>query len=166
MKRVIVIGSPGAGKSTFSARLGEVSGLPVYHLDMMFWNEDKTTVGREVFFERLSSVLSMDEWIIDGNYSSTMELRLDASDTVFFLDYPAELCLEGVRQRIGKPRPDMPWVEESEDGEFMEFIKRFGERERPRITELLSAHSEKTVFVFKSREDADAFLSRARLGRL
>ena len=64
-----------------------------------------------VFLERLSKVMEGEEWIIDGNYSSTMEQRINACDTVIFLDYPLDICLHGVRERRGKVRTDMPWVE-------------------------------------------------------
>lgn len=160
MKKVIVIGCPGSGKSTFSRGLNKNTGIPLYHLDMMFWNSDKTTVERSVFLERLAAVLEKDEWIIDGNYSSTMEQRLEACDTVFFLDFPTELCLEGVRQRRGKPRDDIPWIETEEDAEFIEFIKGYGERERPRVLELIEKYKDgRLVLTFKSREEADAYLS-------
>lgn len=110
--KIMVIGCPGGGKSTFARALGEITKLPVYHLDMLFWNADKTNVDRETFLLRLGSVLEKDRWIIDGNYSFSMEMRLKECDAVFFLDYPAKVCLDGVRTRMGKPRPDMPWIEQ------------------------------------------------------
>ena len=111
MKKVIVIGCPGSGKSTLSRALHQATGIPLFHLDMMYWIEDRKVVEKSVFRARLSETLQKDTWIIDGNYGSTMELRLQACDTVIFLDYPPEICLEGVRQRRGKPRSDIPLVE-------------------------------------------------------
>ena len=162
MKKIIVIGCPGSGKSCFSRVLRDKTDIPVYHLDMMFWNSDKTTVERSVFLERLAAVLEKDEWIIDGNYSSTMEQRLEACDTVFFLDFPTELCLEGVRQRRGKPRDDIPWIETEEDEEFMEYIKDFSESHRLGIVSLLEKYKHKNITVFHSREESDRFLSGVR----
>ena len=159
MKKVIVIGCPGSGKSRFSRELHRRTGIPLYHLDMMYWNADRTTVEKRVFLERLSAVLDEDEWIIDGNYSATMELRMAACDTVILLDYPLDVCLDGVRQRLGKPREDMPWIEVEEDLEFLEFIKSFHAKQRPQIMELFEKHSDKNRLVFTSREQADAFLS-------
>ena len=124
MKKVIIIGCPGSGKSTFARKLRDAVGLPLYHLDMMFWNADKTTVPREVFISRLESAMDTDEWIIDGNYNSTMEMRIRECDTVFFLDYPTEVCLEGIRVRQGKPRSDMPWInDDGTDEDFIEFVR-------------------------------------------
>ena len=158
MKKVIVIGCPGTGKSTFSRALHNKTGIPLYHLDMMYWNADKTTVEKSVFLERLSVVLEKDEWIIDGNYSSTMELRMAACDTVIFLDYPLDVCLDGIKERRGKPRSDMPWIETEEDAEFIEFIKKYNEQQKPKVLELLEKYSDKNIVIFKSREQANEFL--------
>ena len=163
MKKIIVIGCPGSGKSTVSRALHNKTGIPLYHLDMMYWNADKTTVEKSVFLERLSVVLEKDEWIIDGNYSSTMELRMAACDTVIFLDYPLDVCLDGIRERRGKPRSDMPWIETEEDSEFIEFIKNYNEQQKPKVLELLEKYSDKNIIIFKSREEADAFLNGENL---
>ena len=159
MEKVIVIGCPGSGKSTFSKALHKVANLPLFHLDTLYWNADQTTVEKAVFQERLSNVLQKEKWIIDGNYRSTMELRMQACDTIIFLDYPTELCLEGIRQRKGKKRSDMPWIEpDKEDAEFLEFVKNFNTEIRPQILQLLNKFSDKTQFVFCNREEANAFL--------
>ena len=163
MKRVIVIGCPGSGKSTVSRALHNKTGIPLYHLDMMYWNADKTTVEKSVFLERLYAVLEKDEWIIDGNYGSTMELRMAACDMVIFLDYPLDVCLDGIKERRGKPRSDMPWIETEEDAEFIEFIKSYNEQQKPKVLELLEKYSDKNIVVFKSREEADAFLNGEKL---
>ena len=158
MKKIIVIGCPGSGKSRFSRALGEKTGIPVYHLDMMFWNSDKTTVEKSVFLERLTRVMKEDEWRLDGNYTSTLEMRFKECDTVFFLDLPVDVCLEGVAKRRGKPRPDMPWIESEEDAEFTDFIKSFAEKQRPTVLELLVKYADKKITVLQSRGQADKLL--------
>ncbi len=163
MKKIIVIGCPGSGKSTVSRELHKKTGIPLYHLDMMYWNADKTTVEKSMFLERLSAVLEKDEWIIDGNYGSTMELRMAACDTVIFLDYSLDVCLDGIRERRGKPRSDMPWIETEEDSEFTEFIKNYNEQQKPKVLELFGKYSDKNIIIFKSREQADAFLNGEKL---
>ena len=163
MKKIIVIGCPGSGKSTVSRALHNKTGIPLYHLDMMYWNADKTTVEKSVFLERLSAVLEKDEWIIDGNYGSTMELRMAVCDTVIFLDYPLDVCLGGIKERRGKPRSDMPWIETEYDEEFINFIKNFNFQSRPKIIELLEKYSDKNTVIFKNRFDAKKFLDDMKL---
>ena len=160
IKKIIVIGCPGSGKSTLSRALHHKTDIPLYHLDMMYWNTDKSTVEKSVFLERLSAVLEKDEWIVDGNYTSTMELRIQACDTVIFLDYPLDICLNGVKERKGKARDDMPWIESEEDAEFIEFIKSYHDQQRPRVMNLLEKYGEKNIIIFNSREQADEFLIR------
>ena len=159
MQRIVVIGCPGSGKSSLSRALHNKTGIPLYHLDMMYWNADKTTVEKSIFLERLSAVLEKGKWIIDGNYGSTMELRMAACDTVIFLDYPLEVCLDGIKERQGKPRCDMPWCDTEEDLEFIEFVKSYNEQQRPGVLELFKKYSDKNIIILKSREEADAFLN-------
>ncbi len=160
MNKIIVIGCPGSGKSTFSKELNKITGIPLYHLDNMYWNADKTVVEKQVFLERLFFVLAKNEWIIDGNYASTMELRMQACDTVIFLDYSVGVCLDGVKKRVGTKRSDMPWVEtDCDDKEFIEFIKNYNKQNRPKVMELLEKYSNKNVYVFSNREKAQEFLS-------
>lgn len=150
MKKVMVIGCPGSGKSTFSRALHQRTGIPLFHLDMMYWNADRTTVDKAVFRERLTNTMEKKEWIIDGNYESTIELRLQASDTVIFLDYPLDICLDGIKERRGKVRTDMPWIENEEDTEFIEFIKNYNLQSRPKVMELLGKYSHKDIYILRT----------------
>ena len=157
-QKILIVGSPGSGKSTFARALREQTGLPLCHLDMLYWNADRTTVSREVFDERLQGVLEQESWIIDGNFSRTMERRLQYCDAVFFLDLPAEVCLQGVRRRIGTKRSDIPWVESGEDAEFMEYIRCFPAERKPQIVALLQKYPQVKVTVFHSHAEMEEYL--------
>ena len=160
MKKILIIGCPGGGKSSFARELHKRTSLPLCHLDMLFWNADKTTVTREILCERVREVLSGDEWIIDGNYSATLPMRLEACDTVFFLDMPTELCLRGVEKRRGQVRPDMPWIETEEDPEFTEYIKGFRETKRDMLLELIRSYPNRKLTIFQSHKEVDDYLTR------
>ena len=157
MKRIIVIGCPGSGKSTFSRKLRDKTGLPLYHLDMIWHKPDKTNVSRDEFDNALNVIVHTESWIIDGNYSRTMEQRLKQCDTVFFLDLSTEVCLQGVQKRIGVKREDMPWIEEEFDDEFREFILEFEKCERPRIYALLEKYPNKHVVIFRSHAEIEKY---------
>lgn len=160
MQKVIVIGCPGSGKSTFSKKLSAATEIPLYHLDMMYWNEDKTKVPKETFMKELDSILLSDSWIIDGNYGSTMEKRMTMCDTVFFLDYPVDVCVGGILERRGQSRSDMPWVEKIDevDKEFLQFVKDYNSNSRPKVLGLLNKYRDKDIKIFKSREEANEFI--------
>lgn len=159
MKKIIVIGCPGSGKSVFSRALHEKTGLPLYHLDMIYWRENKTFLTREELIEKINKIGKTDEWIMDGNYGGTMDLRMSLCDTIIFLDYPTDICLNGIMERRGTHRPDMPWVESDElDGEFVDSVKNYNTNNRPRVLERINQYSDKQTLIFSSREEANAFL--------
>ena len=161
MKKVIVIGCPGSGKTTFAEKLNRLTGLPLYYLDAIWHKPDKTHIPREEFDRRISEIFATPEWIIDGNYSRTIEMRLKECDTVFLFDLPTEVCLQGATERLGKGRYDLPWIEKELDPEFESFIKEFSKTSLPKIYELLDKYKEnRNIFIFKSREDADEYLKK------
>ncbi len=162
MKKIIVIGSPGAGKSTFSRRLRDITGLPLYHLDMIWHKPDKTNISKEEFDRLLEEILVTDKWIIDGNYQRTLETRLEKCDTVFLMDFLLDVCLAGAKARIGKRRDDMPWVEEELDEEFRQWIIDFPVMKLPEIYEMLDKYAGKNIIVFKSRQEADEYLLKIK----
>ena len=164
MKKIIVIGSPGAGKSVFSQKLSKITELPLYHLDMLYHNADGTHISKEELEEKLKDIFKENEWIIDGNYQRTLELRLKECDTVFLLDFPTDICIEGAKSRIGKKRDDLPWVEEKLDEEFEKGIVNFSKDKLPQIYILIDKYKEgKEIHIFKNREETDNYIKNINM---
>ena len=159
MKKIIVIGCPGSGKTTFAKRLGEATRISIYHLDAIWHKPDKTHIPREEFDLKQEEIFATEAWIIDGNYRRTVETRVNACDTVILFDLPTEVCIEGAIARIGKVRSDMPWIENELDPEFRSEIERFSGKVLPEIYEILERYkNDKKIIIFKSRDEADEFL--------
>lgn len=159
MLKVMVIGCPGAGKSTFARKLSNKTGIPLYYLDMLWHKPDRTNISREAFDAQLSEIFQKDKWIMDGNYQRTLEVRLKECDTVFFLDFPLEVCLSGAKSRIGKKREDLPWVETEFDEEFRQWMIDFPKTQFPEIYEMLNKYQEnKDIIIFKSRKEMDDYI--------
>lgn len=164
MNKAIIIGCPGSGKTTFAEKLQKCTGLPLYYLDAIWHKPDKTHIPREEFDERIKEIFITPEWIIDGNYSRTIEMRMQECDTVFLFDLPTEACIQGATDRIGKERYDMPWLETELDPEFEVFIREFPETTLPKIYSLIEKYKEdKTVVIFKSHEEADEYIRKLYL---
>ena len=158
-RRILVIGCPGAGKSTFARKLRDKTGLPLYHLDLLFHRPDRTTASREEFDRKLTAILRTDQWIIDGNYQRPLPLRLEACTEVFLLDFPPAQCLDGAASRIGREREDMPWIEREFDPTFRQYILDFQKEQTPLLYELLARYREKRrIVIFRSREETDSWL--------
>ncbi len=158
MKKIIIIGCPGAGKSTFARALSAGTGIPVFHLDMIWHKADRTNISREEFDRRLGEIMTGESWIIDGNYQRTLERRIKECDMVFLLDFSKEICLEGAEKRLGKAREDMPWIEETLDDDFKAFIETFSHKELVEIYCLLNSYKDKNIIIFKSREEVNRYI--------
>jgi len=160
--KIIVLGCPGSGKSTFSKKLHEVTQLPLIHLDNIWWKKDRSHISREEFDRKLGEILQGDKWIIDGNYSRTYEVRFKACDTVIFLDLSFEECMSGIKERVGKKRSDIPWTEQELDPELVKLVDNYDSDNRPVILSLMEKYSNKNRFIFQSRSAADEWLNKLK----
>ncbi|MBQ6735134.1 MAG: adenylate kinase [Lachnospiraceae bacterium] len=161
MNKIIVIGSPGAGKSTFARALAVKTGLPLFYLDMIFHRPDKTTVLPEAFDKKLGEIIKQPQWIIDGNYLRTLPLRFEHCERVFFFDMPVDVCLEGAAARVGTVREDLPWVETEFDADFRQYIIDFPKDQLPVIYRLIDQYKDtRRIVIFRSRAEANAYLEK------
>lgn len=165
LKRVLVLGSGGVGKTTFAKQLSEKTGLPLIHLDLHFWNFGWVETPRDEWIPRVIKLSEQAEWLMDGNYSGTIGIRMKYADTVIFLDYGRLTCILGVLKRVirnhGKVRDDMPeGCPEKFSLEFMKWIWNYSSRSRPRITSALKeAPASVTIHIVRSRRSLRRFLA-------
>lgn len=168
MERVMILGCGGAGKSTLALELGQLTGLPVVHLDQIFWSPgDWKHLENAEFDSRLICETEKDRWIIDGNYNRTVPLRLERCDTVIFLDKPRLVCLLQWVKRVisnwGHARSDMaPGCAEWFDPEMVAWIWSFNKKNRKKYYEMLSNVQDKQVFILKNRRQVRAFLNQVK----
>lgn len=165
MKRVLVIGSGGSGKSTFAPRLGERLGLPVIHLDKAFWHSGWVETPKAEWRQKVEELCRGDSWVMDGNYSGTLDVRLEACDTVIFLDLPRAVCTWRVLKRIAtykqSARPDMAeGCHERVDLKFLYWVWSYPNRRRPKIlARLEELAGSKQIHRLRSRAEVERFLS-------
>ena len=159
-RKILVIGCPGAGKSTFARKLRDKTGLPLFYLDMLFHNPDRSTLSREAFDAGLHEILERAEWIIDGNYRRTLPLRFEACTDVFLFDLPVEQCLQNAAARVGTVREDLPWVETEFDPDFRQYILDFPTNQLPMICDLIDRYRDtRNITIFHSVQEADEWLA-------
>lgn len=167
MLKILIIGSSGTGKSTLASELGEILNLPVYHLDIYFWKPNWVQNDQEQFDVALAEILKKEKWIIDGNYSLTMEWRLQFADTVIFLDYPTRIALyRAFKRRIAyrnKTRPSITeGCNEKIDWEFLKWIWTFRRNHRQKILKLLEKSKHIQVIRFKTPRKLKKWLDQLR----
>ena len=166
MKKIMLIGSGGAGKSTLARRLGERLGIEVVHLDKLHWLPGWTSPPKAEWRKTVESLIEKDAWVMDGNFNGTMELRMAACDTVIFLDFPRAVCVYRALKRIfryyNRTRPDMgEGCRERLDLEFLQWVWRFPRDDKPRIeARLQKLGQDKTIIRFRSPREVERFLDR------
>ena len=163
MKRIMIIGCPGSGKSTLSKQLAVKLKLPLVHLDQIYWKSNWQPISNEIFDELLLREVEKDEWIIDGNYSRTISMRLEKCDTIIYLDYHRMTCLLGVLKRVikgyGKTREDMGEnCPERLDWSFLKYVWTFNQSRREEYLKLLSYQKDKRVIILRYRSDGAKFI--------
>ncbi|MGE6486895.1 topology modulation protein [Paenisporosarcina sp. NPDC076898] len=172
MKKIMVIGiSAGVGKSTFARKLGESLTLPVIHLDKLFWKPNWVEASLEEFSKAQQEIVIQDQWIIEGNYTNTFDLRAAHADTMIYLELPLHVCLYRVVKRwlmnLGKTRPDMTaGCEEKLDWAFIKFIiTTYYPRKRKmddRLQNFLKTGPAKEVITLKSKKDIRLYLENVK----
>ena len=165
MQRIMIIGCPGAGKSTLSRALAEKLGVPLTHLDRLHWREGWQEVSKEEFDRLLAAEIEKPQWVIDGNYTRTIPMRLEKADTVVYLDFGRMRCTLGVLKRVitthGRVRPDMgDGCPERFDAEFMQYVWNFNKNHRASLYEHIKDCSAE-VIILKSRKEVKKFLENA-----
>ena len=166
MERVLIIGCGGAGKSTMARKLGERTGIPVVHLDQIYWSPGNWQHLERAEFDALLAIeLEKPHWILDGNFDRTMEWRLEKCDTVIYLDFNRFACIFGWLKRVitnwGTARPDMaPGCNEWFDPEFAKWLWNFNKQNRTRYLNLLKEAEGKTVYILRNRRQVNHFLKK------
>ena len=171
MKRVSIVGSGGAGKSTFAHRLADILHLPVIHLDALYWQPGWIETPQSKWQEIQQQLVQREQWIIDGNYTSTLDMRFAVADTIIFLDFPRLLCLyRAVKRRIryaGKTRPDMAKdCPERIDREFLLWIWNYPKNGRVRVLKKIEQYREgRQVVILHSPQEVQQFLKMLQTGK-
>lgn len=171
MKRILIIGSGGAGKSTFARQLGEILELPVIHLDQAYWKAGWEKPTKEEWSATVQRLIAKDEWIMDGNFGGTLPQRIKRADAIILLDISRWVCLWRVAKRVvkyrGRHRPDMaPGCQERFDLEFIRWIWKYPAKSRPAKLALLSATGpDQRVVILGSGRDVRHFLKETERER-
>lgn len=168
-QRAVVIGCSGAGKSTFASRLGAITGIPVVHIDQLFWQAGWREVPATEFKRRLKEVVARDQWIIEGVNVSTLGQRLQRAEVMFWLTHGRVTCVRRVLWRVatgyGRVRPDLaPGCPERFDTEFLRWIWRFHAKYPPLIEGVIAQYGfEKRVIRMGSDRESHSQLERIKL---
>ena len=164
MNKIAIIGSGGSGKSTLARRMGEKLNIKVWHLDSLLWKPNWTPTTKEEQVTIQASLVKQEQWIIDGNYNGTMGMRLEAADTIVFLDQSRVICVHRVFKRMlkyrNKTRPDMKeGCMERPDFKFLKWIWDYPKTKKPIIfAKLEKLSNEKNIIVLSSRYEVERFL--------
>jgi len=150
MRKILILGSGGSGKSKLARTLGNILKLPVINLDAFYWNPGWVETPKQEWERKVGELIKGEEWIMDGNYGSTLEKRLKVADTVIFLNYSRYLCLwRGLMRQFSRQRVDpIPGCHEKIDFEFIKWIWNYPRKIRPTIMKILDEGCDgKKIFI-------------------
>jgi adenylate kinase family enzyme len=172
VNRILVVGCPGSGKTTFAQALVSITGLPLHRLDDYYWHPGWTRPSADEWLATIQALIANDRWILDGNYQDSLPLRLTRADVAVFLDLPTSVCLwraarRGVWRALGdlhslpaRVQQETPRLGLSFDWRFVDKVLRFRRRERPALLRLFGQHgADCRVVRIRSRREASEFLS-------
>lgn len=165
MERIMIIGGNGCGKTTLAKELSAKLKLPLTHLDVLYWRDHWQPAPQDEFDEQLLPELKAPKWIIDGNISRTIPLRLKYCDTVIYLDFSRVKCVYGAIKRViknyGKSRPDMGgYCPEGFDFEFLKSVWNFNKNNKKRYYDMLHEAANVKIIILKSRKQTREFLQQ------
>lgn len=164
MNRIMVLGCCGAGKSTLSKKLGEITGLPVIHLDQYYWKPNWTESEAQEWSSIVTDLAERPQWIIDGNYGGTIDIRIEKADTIIYLDYSTMQCLWRITKRIlkykGKVRPDMPdGCRERFDLAFYHYVATYNLiRRKKMLKKLMGLKDRKNILILHNDKEVASYL--------
>lgn len=169
MKRVMIIGSPGTGKSTFARKLANKTGLPLIHLDFYYHDKSKNYYeDKDAWKAQVEELTAQDEWVIDGNYGKTMSSRMSRADTIFYFDMPRRVALRGVvKRRLAArhtKREDMPddWKETANLALF-KYVWGFRKKYKAGTQQLLDENKGKQIIIFSNHKQTGKYLKDAMI---
>jgi adenylate kinase family enzyme len=163
MKRILILGSCGAGKSTFAKRLHAILGIDIIHLDQHYWKSNWARTESEEWQKKVEGLVKGESWIMDGNYRSTMDLRLPKADTIIWLDFSPLVCFYRiVKRRLKNNRVDeLVGCKERISFELLKWVLwKFPRDNRPDIAKRLEVlEGRKDIHILKSNKDVESFLA-------
>jgi adenylate kinase family enzyme len=169
MKRILILGPSGSGKSTLAIRIGRVLNIPVIHLDRHYWSTGWQETPDDEWIEKIRHLISEPQWVMDGNYTSTLVARMKRADTAIFIDFPRRISYLRIFLRLLKNRGASrstvtDGCEEKIDWEFLEWIWYYWKMQRPRILRYLTNLDEtKNVFILHNQKEIERFMKLLRI---